>query len=285
MILNPATPRLDPWKTLPATIRRVWPESPEVDTYDLEIQGTSATAPFRFKPGQFNMLYVPGVGEAAISIAGHSIDNGYARHSIRNVGRVTAAIHAAGEGMQLGVRGPFGTSWPMQTLENRDLVIVAGGVGLAPLRSLIEHVVAHRGEFGKVSLIVGARTPDDLIYKLALEEWKQHAIELKLTVDRSSKDWQGHVGVVTLLLERLRIADPTSTHVMTCGPEVMMRYVAKSAIERDIPEQNIFVTLERNMNCAIGLCGHCQLGPKFLCKDGPVFCYTQVRDLLRVQDL
>lgn len=284
-----STPRLDPWKISTATVMRVQRETADVITYDLEFADASVAENFHFLPGQFNMLYVPGIGEAAISIAGKTVERGWLRHSIRSVGKVTNAIEAGGVGMQLGVRGPFGTSWPVDVIgaaqTKPHVVLVAGGVGLAPLRSMVEYLLAQRQQVERVSLLIGARKPEDVLYNSDLDQWSSEGIDVQLTVDRPTDDWKGHIGVVTLLLERLSIPNPDSTLLMTCGPEVMMRYVAKSAFQRGIEENSVWVTMERNMNCAVGLCGHCQLGPQFLCKDGPVFRFDAVGDWLRIQDL
>jgi NAD(P)H-flavin reductase len=278
----------DPWRTASVTIRRVRNETPSVFSYDLAFDDAEIAESYRFLPGQFNMLYVPGVGEAAISIADQASNSGTLQHTVRSTGAVTRAIELGGKGMSLGLRGPFGTNWPLPLMTDpaakRDVVIAAGGIGLAPLRSLVSHVARQRSLFGSVALIVGARSPADLLYFDDYDDWQAASIDVQFTVDRPSPGWKGNVGVVTLLLERLSLPKPQSTLVMTCGPEVMMRYVAKAATGRGIPDQNIWVTLERNMNCAIGLCGHCQLGPTFLCKDGPVFRFDRVREWLRVQD-
>lgn len=285
---EPAT-RLAPWTTWPVTIRRVRYEAPQIYTYDLAFEKPHVGREFRYLPGQFNMLYVPGVGEAAISIAGSTADGTELRHTIRSTGAVTNAIEQGGMGMQLGLRGPFGVPWPTQLLSEsatpQDVIIVAGGVGLAPLRRLVQFSIEHRQRLGSVTLLVGARTPEDIIYEDELELWKSSGIELLRTVDRPQQGWSGHVGVVTLLLERLALPNPDRTLVMTCGPEVMMRYVAKSAQQRGIPAHNLWLTLERHMNCAIGLCGHCQLGPAIICRDGPVFRYDRIQAWLRVQEL
>ncbi len=312
-----APDRHDPWQTWPVRVVRMRSEAPSVFTCELAFEQprrierlsgsqvpvsgpgavvadaaaeNSAASVYQFLPGQFNMLYVPGVGETAISIAGVSANEPAGLlHTIRAVGNVTRSIERGGLGMSLGLRGPFGTSWPLEELqaadEQRDVIVVAGGIGLAPLRSLVHHVAALRPAFGNVHVLVGARTPDDLIYENEFPDWQAAGIQLEVTVDRPAAKWQGNVGVVTLLLERLKLADASRTLVMTCGPEVMMRYVAKSAMARGIPGENIWVTLERNMNCAIGLCGHCQLGPAFICKDGPVFRYDRISPLMRVLEL
>jgi NAD(P)H-flavin reductase len=280
--------RLDPWKMWSVAIHRVQHESKGVFTIELDFVDPQARQQYQYAPGQFNMLYVPGVGEAAISIADET-PRGLLQHTIRAVGAVTQAIESGGVGMSLGLRGPFGRPWPIDSIastpETSDLIIVAGGIGLAPLRSLVNQVGRERDRFGLVQVLLGARTPADLLYAEQQSFWQAQRMNIVATVDRGSPDWKGHTGVVTLLLERLAIPRPMSTHVMTCGPEVMMRYVARSAIGRGIPESNIWVTMERNMNCAIGLCGHCQLGPKFICKEGPVFRFDEVRAWLGVQEL
>ena len=165
------------------------------------------------------------------------------------------------------------------------MILVAGGIGMAPLRSVIIHLMRHREPVNQVDVLLGARTPRDLIYASEFETWSDHGIGLQTTVDRADGTWSGHVGVVTLLLDRLEIGDPEATILMTCGPEVMMRFVVQAAVDARVPETNTWVTLERNMNCAIGLCGHCQLGPEFICKDGPVFRYDRIAPWLHVQGL
>lgn len=288
----PSTNRLDPWKTWPVTIRRLRHQSSDVFTIDIEFDEAQVGHSFQFVPGQFNMLYVPGVGEAAISIAGVT-PGGLLQHTIRSVGSVTRAIEAGGSGMSLGLRGPYGSSWPVPEKAHfsaglpakRDVIIAAGGIGIAPLRSYIKHIAEHRDVYAAVSVLLGARSPNDLLFQDEFVDWRARGIDIQMTVDRAESGWTGQIGVVTLLLDRLTIPDPESTLVLTCGPEVMMRYVAQSATGRGIPEENIWVTLERNMNCAIGLCGHCQLGPAFICREGPVLRYDRVRPWLRVPEL
>lgn len=285
------TANANPWLAHSVRVRSVLQETPGVATYQLEFTDDTVGREFRFSPGQFNMLYVPGVGEAAISISGATQTANVLHHTIREVGDVTRAIARAGRGMSLGLRGPFGSSWPieacLQSSSNRvhkkDVVVVAGGIGLAPLRSAIYSLCHHRSDVGRIVVMVGARTPSDLLYYDEYPQWKDQGIEIQTAVDRASEDWRGNVGVVTSLLNRLVLANPANCMVMTCGPEVMMRYVVQSAIHRKITTDNIWVSLERNMNCAVGLCGHCQLGPEFLCKDGPVLPYSRVANWLKVE--
>jgi NAD(P)H-flavin reductase len=278
----------DPWRTAAVKINQIANETPGVKTYDLEFVDEQLAAEFQFTPGQFNMLYVPGIGEAAISISGKT-EAGLLRHTVRNVGAVTGELDRGEIGMSLGMRGPFGSTWPLDRLtrggpDKMDVILVAGGIGLAPLRSVVTYLTTTRDCVDKVNLLIGARAPEDLLYAGEYPSWSELGIDVRTTVDRASEMWHGQVGIVTLLLDRLAIPRPESTILMTCGPEVMMRYVVQVAVGRGIPESNMWVTLERNMKCAIGLCGHCQLGPEFLCKDGPVFPYDRVAPWLRVQE-
>jgi len=240
--------------------------------------------PFDYAPGQFNMLTVFGVGEAAISISG--APNG-ARliHTIRDVGAVSHALTRLQPGDQLGLRGPFGVGWPIGAAQKKDVLIIAGGLGLAPLRSVLYHIVAHRTQFGVVTLLYGARRPEDILYPSEVEHWRQSLeINVALTVDHADASWRGRVGVVTQLIDQARF-QPHNTLAMVCGPEVMMRFVASTLVERAIDAQNIFLSMERNMKCAVGHCGHCQFGSSFICRDGPVLSYQKLRPLLKIKEL
>lgn len=235
------------------------------------------------QPGQFNMLYPFGKGEAAISLSSDTPDR--LVHTVRGVGAVSDAIGALRPGSTLGVRGPFGVGWPMQQARGHDIVLVAGGIGLAPLRGVIHAVLRDRAAYGRLFVGYGARTPRDRLFVTELEDWQRRTdIELAVTVDSGDANWGGRVGFVTALLNSA-VKDPARTIVMTCGPEVMMRATANQMTGRGVPAGNVFVSLERNMKCAAGLCGHCQFGPLFMCKDGPVFPYTRVEDLLRVREI
>lgn len=279
----------NPWTVSAVEIRDIVDEIPGIATYRLEFVAGSDTvggaASYAFVPGQFNMLYLPGVGEAAISMSGspHGADSWI--HTVRVAGGVTKTLAGLEVGDQLGLRGPFGTGWPVETLRGGDLVIVAGGVGLAPVRPLVYDVIARRGHYGRVWVICGARTPDTLLYPTEFAAWRAHDIDVRCTVDRATDGWTGHVGVVTLLVDRLRLPAPERTHMVACGPEVMMKYAAVSGAKRGIAPERTWISLERNMQCAAGLCGHCQLGPAFVCKDGPVFRYDRIRPYLFVEGL
>lgn len=256
-------------------------DAPGVWTLDIEM---ADGAPFHFKPGQFNMLTAFGVGEAAISISGPP-EGGRLIHTIRDVGPVSHALAGLAAGDPVGVRGPYGVGWPMVAAEGADVIIVAGGLGLAPLRPSIYEILAHRERFGVVTLLYGARRPEDIVFPHEVEDWRrQRSVNIEVTVDHSGVDWRGHVGVVTGLLPRVQI-DPSRTIAMLCGPEVMMRFVGAAMAELGVGEDRIFLSMERNMKCAIGHCGHCQLGPTFICRDGPVFTYGRMRPLMSVKEL
>jgi NAD(P)H-flavin reductase len=286
-------PKQSPWLSHAVRVRSVVLETPGVATYQMEFVDAEVAQAYQFKPGQFNMLYVPGVGEAAISVSSSAHHPQLLRHTIREVGGVTRAIAEGGRGMSLGLRGPFGSSWPVENCcpdvsekgSQKDVILVAGGIGLAPLRPLVYALSQNRNDVGRVVVLAGARSPADLLFRDEYEIWREQGIEVQATVDRADGNWRGNIGVVTSLLARLVVPRPENCLVMTCGPEVMMRYVAQSAVQRGIPVSNIWVSLERNMNCAVGLCGHCQLGPEFLCKDGPVLAYPRIANWLKVQAL
>jgi len=279
-----ATPRANPWLAWSATITAVKAETPGVRTYDIVLDDAAIAAGFRIQPGQFNMLYVPGIGESAISVSGDPDDTSSLRHTIREAGNVTNALAEMGPGSSIGLRGPFGSAWPVDECSGKDVILVTGGIGMAPLRPVVYSLLKQRGRVGKVTLLMGARTPADVLYP---EEWPawQSQIDVQCTVDRSSPEWQDNVGVVTTLLERLPILRPEQTVLMTCGPDVMMWYTARCALSRGLKPSSIWLSLERNMNCAVGFCGHCQFGPQFICKDGPVVRYDVVAPFLKVKSL
>lgn len=277
----------NPWEVHPVRIVRIDPEIEGVATYHLSFRDPATAGRYRFQPGQFNMLYLPGAGESAISLSADPASTNTWAHTVRVAGNVTRTLSRLGVGGTLGLRGPFGSSWPVEQIRaaGQDLIIMAGGIGLAPLRPAIYAVLARLKEYRSVSLLYGARSPDLLLYSAELREWEQRGIRMLVTVDRASPDWNGNIGVVPQLLRQLKAVDSSGTSVLTCGPEVMMRYAALGAIECGIPKSQIWVSLERHMQCAVGLCGHCQLGPALICRDGPVFRYDQMEQFLGVEAL
>ncbi len=250
------------------------------DTITLELAPEDGSDTPPFSCGQFNMLYVFGVGEIPISISSDPRKRKSLLHTTRAVGMVSRAICALKTGDTIGVRGPFGKPWPVTQAISKDVVIVAGGIGLAPLRSTVYMLAAQREQYGKIALLYGARTPRDILYAKELEQWRaRFEMEIAITVDHATSAWHGSVGVVTRLIPRATF-EPTNTIAMLCGPEIMMRFTAAELEKREIGAEHIFLSMERNMKCALGFCGHCQYLPYFVCKDGPVFQYSQVRDLL-----
>ena len=220
-----------------------------------------------------------GVGEVPISISGDPTRPEKLVHTTRAVGNVTKAMDSLKSGRTLGVRGPLGTSWPVEEAEGNDVVLVAGGIGMAPLRPVMYYLLAHRENYGKIVLLYGARTPSDILYQKELEKWRSRLdLEVHITVDRGTGSWRGNVGVVTNLIGRAPF-DHLNCTAMVCGPEIMMRFSALGLQKRGVEPADIYVSMERNMKCGIGLCGHCQMGPLFVCKDGPVFRYSDIKEI------
>lgn len=253
-------------------------ESALVKSYRLEARA-------EFAPGQFFQVSVPGCGEAPVSISSSPADREFIEITIRKTGKVTAAIHNLERGDLLGLRGPYGNSFPAEYVANRDLLFVAGGIGLAPLRSLIRYALKNRGRFGSLCLLYGARSPAEMIYKNELSRWQGMAdFEVFLTVDEPEEGWQGNTGVVTSLLDRI---DPASRNfvAIVCGPPVMIKYTIQKLLRLGFAESDIIVSLERHMKCGVGKCGHCYLVNKYVCVDGPVFAYSQLKDLKPMEPL
>ena len=280
MALTPTKPMWPYW----AEIVNIQSEAPGIATYWVRYLDTAIRKGYTFRPGQFNMLYLPGYGEAAISISSDPEELDTIGHTIRSTGSVTQNISRLKVGDVIGVRGPFGTSWPIEQFKGVDLIIGTGGVGVPALRPVIYHVIRHRQDFDRVVLLYGARTPKDLQYTREYEGWEKAGIETMITVDRADETWQGQVGVVPILFYRLRM-DPKKSVVLTCGPEIMIRYVVFEALARRVPSSRIFVSMERNMKCGLGQCGHCQIGPYFVCKDGPVFSFEALEPYYSVEEL
>lgn len=278
-----AIARDDP--SLPRPVRIASKRSELSDTFSIELVPTDDVPLPAFQPGQFNMLYAFGVGEVAISISSDPGGAACRVHTIRAAGRVTRHLETMAVDDVIGVRGPFGTPWPVTRAHGHDLVIVAGGIGLAPLRPVVYYCLAQRRRYGRVSLYYGARTPDDILYAQQLLSWLgRRDLRVAVTVDRAGREWQGSVGVVTGLMDG-EISNPRRTVAMVCGPEAMMRFVCRTLNEQGVDDRQIYVSMERNMQCALGYCGHCQLGPTFVCKDGPVLRYDRIKPFFRIREL
>ncbi|MFD1663017.1 FAD/NAD(P)-binding protein [Streptomyces caeni] len=253
-------------------------ETADTVTLVLEPAGASLRP---FAPGQFAMLYAFGVGEIPVSVSGTAGD-GRLTHTVRAVGAVSRALCGLRVGASVGVRGPFGTGWDLTAARGHDLLVIGGGIGLAPLRPLIHAVLAEPGAYGRLNVLAGARTPEDLLYREEFPDWRRPFGAV--TVDRPADGWTGRVGVVTTLLDEAHFA-PARTSAFVCGPEVMIRAAGRQLAHRGVAAGRVRISLERNMRCATGHCGHCQLGPLLLCRDGPVVGYDLAEPLLTVREL
>jgi NAD(P)H-flavin reductase len=270
---------------LPTWFRIKKVHSETCDTFSWELTELDGTTEFRFQPGQFNMLYVYGIGEVPISISSDPQQHDCIVHTIRAVGTVTTAMRSLRRGDTIGLRGPFGTAWPLEQAQSKDVVIITGGIGLAPLRPALCELMRHREKYGNVSLLYGARTPKDRLY---VNEFLEPATPLNInvhsTVDHAPPGWQGRVGVVTTLIPAATF-EPRNTVALVCGPEIMMRFTVAALEAMGMTTDDIYVSMERNMKCAVGFCGHCQYGPEFVCKDGPVFRFTDIRNIFGIREL
>ncbi len=267
-------PPVDPMATVPARVMQIGKETH--DTFTLTVETSNGSGQPAFAPGQFSMLYVVGVGELPISISGDPEEPGRLVYTVRSVGKATHALVTRRPGDFVGIRGPFGSSWPMTESRGRDILVVAGGIGLAPLRPAIYHILRHRGDYRRLMILYGARSPRDMLYRKQLSAWTYLPdTQILTTVDYGGLSWRGYVGVVTTLFRHLRL-QPERTSALICGPEIMMRFVVRELESRGLAARDIHLSMERNMQCAVGFCGHCQLGPYFVCKDGPVFPLSEI---------
>jgi len=266
----------------PMRIARVRRDTKDIFTFELD---ASARGGFPFRPGQFNMLYPFGVGESAISISGDPAKPDKLVHTIRAVGTVTRVLQRLEKGDVIGVRGPFGRPWPVEEAEGKDLIVIAGGVGLPPLRPVLYHALKNRDKFGNIILVYGTRSPDDILYPKELEKWRgKFDMQVEVTVDTADRSWKGNTGVVTKHIGRTSF-DPQNAVAMMCGPEIMMRFSARELMRLGLPLSRVWMTMERNMRCGAAQCGHCQLGPTFVCKDGPVYRYDWMEPLLSIREV
>lgn len=273
----------DPMVPYPVVIRRtIWEND---DTFTLTLDMGGPMDGFTFSPGQFNMVYVYGIGEAAISISSDPAKTSTLDHTIHRVGTVTTALAHKKRGDVIGLRGPYGSSWPLDVAQGKDVCIVSGGIGLAPLRPVVYSMIRKRGDYGRIIVLYGGRSPLDLLYRVELEKWaNEFNIEVLVTVDRGDSSWKGHIGVVTSLFTYIKL-DARATIAYVCGPEMMMKYTLDELERRGLPPDQVYLSMERNMKCAVGFCGHCQLGPTFICKDGPVYPLPRIRVLLDKKEL
>jgi len=262
-----------------AVIREIIRENDQIRTFRLELR--EKTRPFAFRPGQFLMLSVPHCGEAAISISSSPTELPLVNLSIRRAGSLTTAVHALQVGAQVGIRGPFGRPFPVQDFGGRSLLVVAGGIGLAPLKGVIDYCLFHR-EVDEdlvqgITLLYGSRTPDDIAFGQVITRWREQGVDCRLTVDQAGGDWKGSVGLVTDLLDNCAVTEQTTA--LVCGPPIMIRFVLDRLSGMGCSDEHIITTLERHMKCGMGLCGHCHLDGKMVCVDGPVFSLAQLKSM------
>lgn len=257
-------------------------ETPTVFTWHLQFTDAQIQRQFKFHPGQFNMVYLYGIGEVAISVASDPDEPNYFSHTIRNVGSVTQGLAKLQKGDHVGIRGPFGRSWPLKESMGKDILVISGGLGCAPTVAVINYVLQRQQQFGVLKILQGIKHSDDFIYRQRYAEWqKQNNVEVYIAADKAGPQWPWHVGHITDLLSNIKI-NCEKTIVMMCGPQGMMRVVIQQLIQMSLAEKNIYLSMERNMECAIGHCGHCQYGGLFICKDGPVFSYPEIKALFDI---
>lgn len=254
-------------------------ESATIFTLRLQLTDQKRQKQFAFYPGQFNMLYLYGVGEVAISIVSDPENDQFFDHTIRVVGRVTHALAKLVKGEHVGIRGPFGRGWPLKTVHKKDILIVTGGLGCAPTVSVINYIMQRRDQYGTLKILQGVKHSSDLIFSDRYKIWQQIAqTEIIIAADKSDPGWPWHTGRLIERFNQLEI-NAKNTVAMMCGPEAMMAIAIQSLLQKKMVEENIFLSMERNMECAVGHCGHCQYGGLFICKDGPIFAYPQIKEL------
>jgi len=271
----------NPYRPVRAVLEDVIDETPTIKTFVMKPEES-----IPWVTGQFVEVAVPGLGEAPYTPSSNQKDTERLEVTIMKAGLVTGKMHELEKGAELGVRGPLGKGYPLDKYEGKPLLILGGGVGLAPLRSLIYALLNEKERFPRIVVCYGARSPDDLVYKRMYDEWRGiDGFEFHVTVDKEAPGWDGNVGVVTTLLDRDEVkVDPATTPAVVCGPPIMMKFGTLKLLDMGFPEDAIYLSMEKNMSCGVGKCGHCRLGPYFVCKDGPVFTYAQVKDLRGIWD-
>ena len=267
----------NPYYPVSTALLDVVPETPTIKTFVLRPQ-----VPLPFRAGQFVELTVPGLGEAPFTPSSSPSEERQLALTVMKVGRVTSALHRLESGATVGLRGPYGKAYPLDDFAGRDILIMGGGVGLAPLRSLLLALLKDRVRFGRIILCYGARTPADLLYRTQLDEWRSlDSLEVHLTVDKADESWHGKVNVVTATLDDVHLETSGAVSVV-CGPPIMMRFATLAILRKGFAPGSIYLSMERNMSCGLGKCGHCRVGPYYVCRDGPVFQYAQLQNLQQI---
>jgi len=269
---NPYLPRL-------ATVTKITSETPSIKTFQLVLNDQQEMANFHFEPGQVAQISVFGVGESTFAINSSPLEKDFLQFSIMKVGEVTGALHELSEGEQVGLRGPLGNWFPYRQMEGKRIIFIGGGLGLAPLRPLIFYMLAHRSRYKDMHIIYGARTPSDICYSADLAAWMRRSdIKVVLTIDREAPGWEYKVGFVPAVLSQ-EAPSPENAVAITCGPPIMIKFVLEALEKLGFTPPQIYTTLERRMKCGLGLCGRCNIGPKYVCVDGPVFSLAQLKEL------
>ncbi len=263
----------NPYLPIEAELAEVITETPTIKTFVLK-----PAAPISFRAGQFMQLTVPGLGEAPFTPSSDPRVSDRMEISILRTGKVTDALHAAKPGTKLGLRGPFGKGYPMDKLAGQEVVLVGGGVGLAPLRALIYGLLADPSRYKSITILYGARTPAELSFRRQYEEWGRKA-KFNVSIDEAHPEWSGHVGLVTTLIDELQGVNPAAAYAVSCGPEIMLKFVTLKLLEKGFKDDHIYLSMNRRMSCGIGKCGRCNIGPYYLCKDGPDMCYAKIKDV------
>jgi len=269
----------NPYNSVKANLLEVITESPSIKTFVFNLM-----SPFSFATGQFVELYVPGVGEAPFTPSSNPSKTDKIDITIMKVGKVTSRLHSLNKTEVLGIRGPYGRGYPLDNFKGKEIFIVGGGVGLAPLRSLIFALLNEKSKYKKIILRYGARTPEDIIYKSLVRQWQNSKdVDVKLTVDRADSSWKENIGVVTTILSKNDV-DITNAVGVVCGPPIMMKFATLKLLEMGFQDSQIFLSMEKNMSCGFGKCGHCRIGNYYCCKDGPVFTYKEIKDFPEIWD-
>ncbi len=269
----------DPYRPIKTRVEKVITESPTIKTFVLRPE-----QPIEFQTGQFVEMTVPGIGEAPFTPSSSPQIQEQMDVTIMNAGRVTSLVHQLEPGATVGVRGPYGKGYPLDKFDGKDILILGGGVGLAPLRSLLYALYAGPDRFKRIVLCYGAKTPAEIIYKKQLDEWRRmEQVELHQSVDKAAEGWQYTEGVVTVLVDDVEI-DPAKSVGVVCGPPIMMKFGTQKLLGLGYADEDIYLSMEKNMSCGVGKCGHCRLGPFYVCKDGPVFTYAQLKDIDKIWD-
>ena len=272
----------NPYMPLPAKIEGVVDETSDIKTFFIR-----SVNPLSFKAGQFVELSVPGLGEAPFTPSSSPAVSDRMEITIMRVGKVTDRLHSVSPGEEIAIRGPLGQPYPLEIFKGREVLIVGGGVGIAPLRALLFALFDEIDEYKKIILRYGARTPDDIVYRKAISDaWgKSDVMDVMLTVDKADESWTGNEGVVTTILEKDKLNPDVKNGVaVVCGPPIMMKFTTLKLLDRGYAPENIYLSMEKNMSCGVGKCGHCRLGPYYACKDGPVFTYDKIKDLRKIWD-